>query len=64
MDRLTLREDPVRCNGKAGCRVDGECCYAGCVNFKKIQNRLAEYEDTGLTPEEIKRLQSEKEETP
>ena len=57
MERLTVRgEDNRRCHGKAGCRVDKECCFAGCVNFQKVQNRLAEYEDTGLSPGEVAAL--------
>ena len=56
-DRLTLREEKMHC--KAGCRVGKECCYAGCVNFQKVQNRLAEYEDTGFSPEEIVKLKNE-----
>lgn len=51
MERLT--DNP--CGKKAGCKLtkNGECCYAGCVNFQAVQNRLAAYEDTNLTPEEI-----------
>lgn len=49
-------------------RCDGECPYDEelreiCKNIR-IYNRLAAYEDTGLTPEEVKALSAEKKNAP
>ena len=61
MERLTdpcwKNLDPWECCGqdyfcKRGCHEEGGCAN-GCI-VPKIYVRLAHYEDTGLTPEEIK----------
>lgn len=62
MERLTERFD----NGQAAvmgcgenCKYDYKYCrnhYEECPEINKIYERLAEYEDTGLTPEEIREL--------
>lgn len=62
MERLTERFD----NGQAAvmgcgknCKYDYKYCrnhYEECPEINKIYERLAEYEDTGLTPEEIVEL--------
>ena len=59
MNRLTERFN----NGQAAvmgcgenCKYDYKYCrnhYEECPEINKIYERLAEYEDTGLTPEEI-----------
>ena len=58
MKRLTEKnESPCTCCGGIGsCRTD--CSY------KQIYDRLAEYEDTGLTPKEIEDMVSVREITP
>lgn len=58
MKRLTEKnESPCTCCGGIGsCRTD--CSY------KQIYDRLAEYEDTGLTPKEIEDMVSIREITP
>lgn len=58
MKRLTEKnESPCTCCGGIGsCRAD--CSY------KQIYDRLAEYEDTGLTPKEIEDMVSVREITP
>lgn len=62
MERLTERFD----NGQAAvmgcgenCKYDYKYCrnhYEDCPEINKIYERLAEYEDTGLTPEQIREL--------
>lgn len=62
MERLTERFD----NGQAAvmgcgknCKYDYKYCrnhYEECPEINKIYERLAEYEDTGLTPEQIREL--------
>lgn len=62
MNRLTERFD----NGQAAvmgcgenCKYDYKYCrnhYEECPEINKIYERLAEYEDTGLTPEQIREL--------
>lgn len=62
MERLTERFD----NGQAAvmgcgenCKYDYKYCrnhYEECPEINKIYERLAEYEDTGLTPPEIMEL--------
>lgn len=51
MDRLTFLD-----NGKPAYR------FKDCVYKNEIARRLYAYEETGLTPEEIKHLQENKEE--
>ena len=55
MKRLTEKnESPCTCCGGIGsCRTD--------CNYKQIYDRLAEYEDTGLTPKEIEDIVSVRE---
>ncbi len=59
MERLTYRgpvtNDPV---SKGACK--NVSCSGDCDNCKigKIISRLCEYEDTGLTPEEIEALKT------
>lgn len=62
MERLTERFD----NGQAAvmgcgenCKYDYKYCrnhYEECPEINKIYERLAEYEDTGLTPDQIREL--------
>ena len=62
MNRLTERFN----NGEAAvmgcgenCKYDYKYCrnhYEECPEINKIYERLAEYEDTGLTPEQIDEL--------
>lgn len=62
MEKLTERFD----NGQAAvmgcgknCKYDYKYCrnhYEECPEINKIYERLAEYEDTGLTPEQIREL--------
>lgn len=62
MERLTERFD----NGQAAvmgcgenCKYDYKYCrnhYEECPEINKIYERLAEYEDTGITPPEIMEL--------
>ena len=62
MERLTERFD----NGQAAvmgcgenCKYDYKYCrnhYEDCPEINRLYERLAEYEDTGLTPEEVKEL--------
>lgn len=60
MERLTekhyLGDDHyMKCSGN--CNVDMDCIY--CPSFDRLVERLAAYEDTGLTPVEIKSMQEE-----
>lgn len=62
MERLTERFD----NGQAAvmgcgenCKYDYKYCrnhYEDCPEINRLYERLAEYEDTGLTPEQIREL--------
>lgn len=62
MERLTERFD----NGQAAVKGCGENCkydyrycrnhYEDCPEINRIYDKLAEYEDTGLTPEQIVEL--------
>ena len=62
MERLTERFD----NGQAAvmgcgenCKYDYKYCrnhYEDCPEINRLYERLAEYEDTGLTPEQIMEL--------
>ena len=62
MERLTERFD----NGQAAvmgcgenCKYDYKYCrnhYEDCPEINRLYERLAEYEDTGLTPEQIQEL--------
>ena len=62
MERLTERFD----NGQAAvmgcgenCKYDYKYCrnhYEDCPEINRLYERLAEYEDTGLTPQEIVEL--------
>lgn len=62
MERLTERFD----NGQAAvmgcgenCKYDYKYCrnhYEDCPEINRLYERLAEYEDTGLTPDEVKEL--------
>ena len=62
MERLTERFD----NGQAAvmgcgenCKYDYKYCrnhYEDCPEINRLYERLAEYEDTGLTPAEIREL--------
>ena len=62
MERLTERYD----NGQAAvmgcgenCKYDYKYCrnhYEDCPEINRLYERLAEYEDTGLTPEQIREL--------
>ena len=62
MERLTERLD----NGQAAvngcgenCKYDYKYCrnhYEDCPEINRIYESLAEYEDTGLTPEQIRKL--------
>lgn len=62
MERLTERFD----NGQAAVKGCGENCkydyrycenhYEDCPEINGIYDKLAEYEDTGLTPEQIREL--------
>ena len=65
MERLTVRE--ARVSGLPGvccthftgpeCQILGGCCAEGCPWEDAAWERLAAYEDTGLTPEEVTSLQ-------
>ena len=60
MERLTekhyLGDDHyMKCSGN--CNVDMDCI--DCPSFDRLVERLAAYEDTGLTPVEIKSMQEE-----
>lgn len=65
MERLTVRE--ARVSGPPGvccthftgpeCQILGGCCAEGCPWEDAAWERLAAYEDTGLTPEEVTSLQ-------
>lgn len=66
MERLTdtcwRNLDPWECCGQdhychRGCHDEGGCTN-GCI-VPNLYDRLAAYEDTGLTPEEIERIHSE-----
>ena len=62
MERLTERFD----NGQAAvmgcgenCKYDYKYCrnhYEDCPEINRLYERLAEYEDTGLTPEQVMEL--------
>lgn len=57
MERLTEKhylgtDHYMKCSGN--CNVDMDCI--DCPSFDRLVERLAAYEDTGLTPEEIKEL--------
>ena len=58
MERLTIRLNPItnRCTkvSTALCYEHSNCFY--CPHYKKMVDRLADYEDTGLEPEEIRGL--------
>jgi hypothetical protein len=55
MERLTIHgADKHHC--KSGCKVGKECCFAGCVQFQKVQNKLSAYEDIELEPDEIVKI--------
>ena len=64
MERLTSREPRVSgipgvcCTHFTGpeCQTLGGCCTEGCPWEDAVWERLAAYEDTGLTPEEIRCL--------
>jgi hypothetical protein len=65
VERLTVRE--ARVSGLPGvccthftgpeCQILGGCCAEGCPWEDAAWERLAAYEDTGLTPEEVTSLQ-------
>lgn len=65
MERLTVRE--ARVSGLPGvccthftgseCQILGGCCTEGCPWEDAVWERLAAYEDTGLTPEDVKRVE-------
>ena len=57
MDRLTYRLEDQCGNPTDSIILKPYMRYDEESTKKKILNRLAEYEDTGLTPEEIKVLQ-------
>lgn len=66
MKRLTKKNwrnlDPWECCGKDeycehGCH-DARGCTNGCI-VPKLYARLAEYEDTGLSPKEVKEMTEE-----
>lgn len=64
MERLTTRE--ARVSGLPGvccthftqpeCQTLGGCCTEGCPWEDAVWESLADYEDTGLAPEEVERL--------
>ena len=70
MERLTVRE--ARVSGLPGvccthftgpeCQILGGCCAEGCPWEDAAWERLAAYEDTGLTPEEVTSLQASNQE--
>lgn len=70
MERLTVRE--ARVSGLPGvccthftgpeCQILGGCCAEGCPWEDAAWERLAAYEDTGLTPEEVTALQASNQE--
>lgn len=60
MERLTEKhylgtDHYMKCSGN--CNVDMDCI--DCPSFDRLIERLAAYEDTGLTPGEIKSMQEE-----
>ena len=60
MERLTEKhylgtDHYMKCSGS--CNVDMDCI--DCPSFDRLVERLAAYEDTGLTPVEIKSMQEE-----
>lgn len=60
MERLTEKhylgtDHYMKCSGN--CNVDMDCI--DCPSFDCLVERLAAYEDTGLTPGEIKSMQEE-----
>lgn len=60
MERLTEKhylgtDHYMKCSGN--CNVDMDCI--DCPSFDRLVERLAAYEDTGLTPGEIKSMQEE-----
>ena len=70
MERLTVRE--ARVSGLLGvccthftgpeCQILGGCCAEGCPWEDAAWERLADYEDTGLAPEEVAALQASNQE--
>lgn len=57
MERLTEKhylgtDHYMKCSGS--CNVDMDCIY--CPSFDRLVERLAAYEDTGLTPAEVSAL--------
>lgn len=61
MERLIIRLNPTanRCT-----KVSSDLCYEynncfDCPQYKEMVDRLAAYEDTGLEPEEVRRLQKD-----
>ena len=58
MERLTLRFK----SGLAGMALEHEELYTVDEWIDTLQSRLADYEDTGLTPEEIMELKAENKE--
>ncbi len=62
MDRLTARIDGYS-HGKCGRNLDialkNKSYNRGCFECTAIIERLCEYEDTGLTPEEITAMKAE-----
>ena len=60
MERLTEKhylgtDHYMKCSGN--CNVDMDCI--DCPSFDRLVERLAAYEDTGLTPEEVTALQKD-----
>lgn len=58
MERLTFEGnfcDIAQCQNVPG----GSFCESGNCSQKRVWERLKEYEDAGLTPEEIQRLEAE-----
>ena len=60
MERLTEKhylgtDHYMKCSGN--CNVDMDCI--DCPSFDRLVERLAAYEDTGLTPDEIKSMKDE-----
>lgn len=59
MERLTKEsKGDVLCNYENS-DCDDSCMYGTCNWSKKAHERLKEYEDTGLTPEEIENLKDQ-----
>lgn len=60
MERMTEKhylgtDHYMKCSGN--CNVDMDCI--DCPSFDRLVERLAAYEDTGLTPDEIKSMKDE-----